>query len=109
MEDFTYPPSPATEEKKIVLSPAFRKQVSKVIGSIVLFLIVYLALVLAAATLAVACFYGGLALIIAVPKFITVLIGGGLMCLSISVIYFLIKFMFTTSKDENSSRVEIYE
>src|SRR5205814_6198739 len=26
-----------------------------------------------------------------------------------SVIYFLIKFMFTTSKDENSSRVEIYK
>jgi len=110
MEDFTYPPSPAAaEEKKIVLSPAFRKQVSKVIGSIVLFLIVYLLLVLAAAALAVACFYFGVALIIELPKFITVLIGGGLMCLSISVIYFLIKFMFATSKDENSSRVEITE
>ncbi len=108
--DFTYPPSPAAaEEKKIVLSTAFRKQVSKVIASIVLFLIVYLLLMVAAAALAVACFYFGVTLIIAIPKFITILIGGGLMCLSISVIYFLIKFMFATTKDENSSRVEITE
>jgi len=110
MEVVKYPPSPDTaEEKKIVLSAAFRKQVSKVIGSIILFLFVYLLLVLAAAGLAVGCFYLGLALIVALPKLFTVIIGLGMMCLGVSVIYFLIKFIFATTKDENSSRVEITE
>ena len=110
MEDFTYPPSPAmAEENKIVLSLAFRKQVSKVIGSIILFLFVYLLLMLAAAALAVVCFYLGTALIIAMPKFITLIIGLGLICLGVSVIYFLIKFIFASSKDENSARVEVKE
>ena len=105
MEYIKYPPSPDTiEERKIVLSTAFRKQVSKVIGSIILFLFVYLLLVLAAAALAVLCFYLGLALIIALPKLITVIIGIGLMCLGVSVIYFLIKFIFATTKDEDSSK-----
>ena len=108
MEVLRYPPSPNTAEgKKINPSPEFRKQVSKVVGSIILFFIVYILLMLAAAALAVVCFYAGIAIIIAMPRLIGLLIGVGLMCLSISVIYFLIKFIFAKSKDENSSRVEI--
>jgi Zn-dependent protease with chaperone function len=43
------------------------------------------------------------------PKIFMVIVGLGLMCLGISVIYFLIKFIFVRSKDENASRVEITE
>jgi len=80
MENLLYPTSPADRTSgKLTVSPAFRQQVSKVMGSILLFITVYLLLVLAAIGLAIACFYGGIWIIIAMPRFITLLIGIGLM------------------------------
>jgi len=110
MENLFYPASPAeTASGKLSVSPAFRQQVSKVMGSILLFIAVYLLLVLAAIGLAIACFYLGIWIIFAMPRFITLLIGVGLMGVGISVIVFLVKFIFAVSKDENPGRVEVTE
>ena len=104
----TYPLSPERiDESKLALSAEFRKQVGITLFSIVLFFIVYILLVLASIALAIACFYAGVWVIISFPRFITIMLGVGAMCLGVSVIFFLIKFIFAVSKDENPSRVQI--
>jgi Zn-dependent protease with chaperone function len=110
MDNAIYPAAPAgVTPEKLAVSPAFRKQVSAVIGSIVLFALVYLILVIAAVGLAIACCWLGIALIIALPKFLTLMVGLGLMGVGISVIVFLFKFIFAVAKDENSRRVAVTE
>ena len=110
MTTYSYPPSPAHVNPRILKpSVSFKKQVSIVVSSILLFFIVYILLVLAAAGLAVACFYFGVLLIINAPRFFTIMIGLGLMALGISVVFFLIKFIFAVSKNINESRIEIKE
>jgi Zn-dependent protease with chaperone function len=93
----------------LTISSAFRIQVRKVIGAILLFIIVYLLLVLAAIGLAIACGWLGIFLILHLSNFAVVLIGLGIIGVGISVIYFLVKFIFAVSKDQNSRRVEITE
>jgi Zn-dependent protease with chaperone function len=73
------------------------------------FFIVYILLVLAAAALAIACFYFGVFIIINAPRIFTIMVGLGLMALGISVVFFLIKFIFAVSKNINDSRIEIKE
>ena len=110
MRLYVYPPSPTTvAAEKLNPSAAFKKQVVKVITAIILFFIVYLLLVIAAVALAVACCYTGIKLIILMPKLITLLAGLGLVAAGVSVIFFLIKFLFAVSKNENPNRIEITE
>lgn len=110
MENNNYPPAPVgVTPEKLAVSPAFRKQVSAVIGSIILFAIVYLLLVVAAIVLAIACCWLGITIIIAMPKFLTLMIGLGLIGVGVSVIVFLFKFIFAVAKDENNRRIEVTE
>ncbi|MBN8850699.1 MAG: hypothetical protein BGO55_30650 [Sphingobacteriales bacterium 50-39] len=110
MENNLYPPSPTNVDPGVLdISPAFRKQVGTVITSIVLFAIVYLLLVAAAIVLAIVLCWLGVAIIIAKPMFLTLILGLGLMAVGVSVIVFLVKFIFAVAKDENSQRVEITE
>lgn len=105
-----YPAGPVSyDSKKLLPSTDFKKQVGKVITSIIFFFIVYLVLMLAAIALAIGCFYLGISIIIAAPKFLTLILGLGLMAVGVSVLFFLIKFVFAVTKDENSGRVEIKE
>jgi len=110
MDNSLYPPTPTgVPPEKLAVSPAFRKQVSAVITSITLFAIVYLLLVIVAVILAITLCWLGISLIIAIPKFLTLIVGLGLMGVGISVIVFLVKFIFAVAKDENDRRVEITE
>jgi len=110
MDTNLYPSAPAgIAPDKLAISAAFRKQVTAVAGSIVLFFVVYLLLVIAAIALAAACCYFGLMLIIALPRFLTIIIGLGLVGVGISVLVFLFKFIFAVTKDENDQRIEITE
>ncbi len=110
LEKNLYPPSPLLDNPdKIGVSAEFRKQVSKVIGSIFLFFAVYILLIIASVALAVACFYAGIFLIVTMPKFFTLIIGAGLIAVGGSVFFFLIKFIFAVSRNENPGRVEIKE
>src|SRR5690242_19372776 len=110
MATYSYPAAPANVNPQILHpSASFKKQVSIVVSSILLFFIVYILLVLAAAALAIACFYFGAFIIINAPRIFTIMVGLGLMALGISVVFFLIKFIFAVSKNINDSRIEIKE
>jgi Zn-dependent protease with chaperone function len=86
-----------------------RRQVYRVIWSILLFMIVYLVLVTTATVLAVALGWLGILLILHLHNFWVIILGVGLIAAGVSVIVFLVKFIFAVSKDENSQRVEISE
>jgi Zn-dependent protease with chaperone function len=110
MTDPLYPPSPATvDTEKLAISPAFRRQVPKVISAIVLFMAIYLLLVIAAVALAVGCGYIGVAIIVHLTNFYGLIIGLGIFAVGISVLIFLVKFIFAVSRDVNSDRIEITE
>lgn len=80
-----------------------------VMSTIILFFIVYIALVVAAVCLAIGCFYLGGMIIIAMPKFITLALGLGLMAVGVSLVFFLIKFIFAKRIEDNTQRVEVTE
>src|SRR5581483_5158450 len=86
-----------------------RRQVYKVILSIVLFVIVYLILVAAAGILAIIFCWIGVRLIMSLTNFLGLLLGLGLIAAGVSVFIFLVKFIFSVTKDENSLRVEVTE
>ncbi len=110
MEKMIYPPSPVSFDKQL-LSPsaAFRKQVTKVILSILLFFVVYMLLILAAVALSILCFYLGWLVIINLNNVLAIILGLGIMAVGVSVIFFLIKFVFATSKNENQFRIQVKE
>jgi Zn-dependent protease with chaperone function len=105
---FLYPATPANVPESVTqVSPAFKKEVSGVMGSIILFFIVYLLMFLLSVGLVVACVYGGIALIAAVPRLITIIIGLGLIGVGVMVFVFLIKFLFAVSRYDSSNSIEI--
>lgn len=105
---FQYPPSPEfVSAEKLNPSAAFKKQVVKVIFAIILFFIVYILLIVAAIVLAIACCYIGIKIMTAVANFMALIAGLGLIALGISVIFFLVKFMFAVTKNVNPSRIQI--
>lgn len=84
-------------------------QAIKVMMAILLFLFTYVMLLAVAVGLAVACCYAGIWLIILKPMFLTIILGLGLIGVGVSVCYFLVKFMFAVSKDENAYRIPVTE
>ncbi|AEW01757.1 hypothetical protein A4D02_07060 [Niastella koreensis] len=105
-----YPASPVNVPATITTpSAAFKKEVSKVMGSVVLFFVVYLLLIFLSVLLAIACVYVGIYMIIALPRLMTIMLGIGLIGLGVMVFVFLIKFMFSVSRYDRSGIVEIKE
>lgn len=86
-----------------------KRQVYKVIGSIVLFMVVYLILMAAATVLAIVFGWLGVLLMLNFRNFFGLIFGVGMIGAGISVLVFLVKFIFAVSKDENAQRVEISE
>ncbi|RYZ46538.1 MAG: hypothetical protein EOP49_23160, partial [Sphingobacteriales bacterium] len=110
ISSITYPPSPElVPDSATSVSAMFRQQVGKVMTSIVFFFIVYIILIILAVLLALLTVYGGFALIIAVPKFLTLLLGLGLIGLGVMVLFFMIKFIFAVSRFEQADSIEITE
>ena len=110
MNTLAYPEAPKNFDDSITApSAAFKKQVTKVVISILLFFIVYILLVAAAVVLACVCVYAGFFIIAIHPSFLTIVLGLGAAGVGVSIIFFLIKFIFSVSKDENAQRVEVYE
>lgn len=105
-----YPATPANVPATVTAPNAtFKKEVSKVMGSVVLFFIVYLLLIILSVLLAVGCVYLGIALIIALPRFITIMLGIGMVGLGVMVFVFLVKFIFSVARYDRSGIVEIKE
>lgn len=97
------------DEKKLAPSAGFKQQAISVVISIILFVLVYIILVIASIALAVGCFYGGIAIIAAMPRLIVIVAGVGLMALGVSIVFFLIKFVFAVTKNDNKGRVQVTE
>lgn len=105
-----YPANPADVPLSVTQPSAdFKKEVVKVMFSILLFFVVYILLVLLALALAAGCAYAGIMLIIAAPRLITLAIGIGLIATGVLVCFFLVKFIFAVSKTDQSRNVEITE
>ncbi len=105
-----YPKSPAGVPKEITQpSAGFRNGVRKITFALLLFAIIYL-LLLAAGMGAAFCLaiLGGY-IIITIHHFIGIVAGAGLILTGGMVLYFLVKFLFETKKDQRSSNLEITE
>lgn len=92
---------------KVTLSGEFKKQATRSISAIFLFVIVYLVLFTLALGLTAACIYAGIQLTINFPRLITILLGIGIASLGLIVIFFLFKFIFASHKMDRSHLVEI--
>ncbi|MDI3319565.1 M48 family metallopeptidase [Pinibacter soli] len=105
-----YPITPASVPEDVTKpSPAFKKEIGKVISSIIFFMVVYVLLIIAAVILSIYCVRFGFLLIITLPKFITIIAGLGIAGIGIGVLFFLVKFIFAVTKFDNSGSVEIFE
>lgn len=108
--DYIYPPTPANVPESVTApSPAFKREVTGVMASIVFFFIVYALLLLVATALVVGCVYAGIAIITNLPRVITIIAGIGLIGVGVMVFVFLIKFIFSVSKYDRSNIIEIKE
>jgi Zn-dependent protease with chaperone function len=103
-----YPASPINIDPKITEpSASFKSEAVKVMGSILLFILVYIALMVTAIVLAIAAGYGGIAFIALRPSFLTLMVGIGLAGLGVMVLFFLVKFLFKRNKVDRSHLVEV--
>ena len=107
MSNSTTIQSHGKQANAIEVSPEFKKQASKAIASIVAFIVVYLLLMALALVLAGACVLAGFWLIVSIPKAITILIGAGLAGFGVMILVFLVKFLFSQSKTDESDSIEI--
>ena len=105
-----YPASPAGVPLTAT-SPSvnFKKEVKKVLGSILLFFIVYMVLIVLAALLSVACIYSGFFVMAHSGHLIGIIAGVGIMSIGVMVFIFLIKFIFSVKKYDESGTIVITE
>ncbi|HOX81841.1 MAG TPA: M48 family metalloprotease [Chryseolinea sp.] len=104
----TYPARPTNIDEQVTQpSSSFKKEVTKVLGSIFLFIGLYIILMTGAIGLSLLSGYGGIMLIAAWPGFATLMIGIGLIGLGAMVIFFLLKFLFKSNTTDRSHLIEI--
>ena len=107
---YLYPPTPKNLPLSITQPAAtFKKEVSGVMGSIILFFIVYLLMFLLSIGLIIGCVYAGFFIISNIRHFIGIFAGVGLVGLGIMVFIFLVKFLFAVSRFDHSNSIEITE
>src|SRR5687768_12346665 len=93
---------PVQPESILVPSAAFRQEATRSVIAILAFIMVYIILFFASLGLAALCVYAGFSLILFKPAFITIVAGGGIIGCGVMVFVFLIKFLFSSSKVDNS-------
>ncbi len=76
------------------LTAEFKKQTTRVVIVILLFVLVYLILIALAVGLTAASIAGGIFIILASPAFITLVLGVGMASLGSLILIFLLKFLF---------------
>lgn len=103
-----YPATPENVDPQI-LNPSreFKSEASKVLGAILLFVVTYILLFIAALGLAALSAVGGVALIMLKPMLVTIMVGIGLAGLGLMVVIFLIKFLFKSHKVDRRGMIEI--
>jgi len=91
----------------LAVSDKFRKMAIRSILSILLFLATYLFLIITAVATVGLCAWDGYALMTFYPSFVTLMLGAGLISMSLMILFFLIKFIFSTEKKDNSHLLEL--
>lgn len=91
----------------IEVSQDFKSKTKAAVFSITVFIFVYLLLFLFTIALALGCIAGGIALIVAKPMFITLMLGAGLAGTGFFVFFFIIKFLFKKHINDRSHLTEI--
>jgi Zn-dependent protease with chaperone function len=97
----------AVNDKILEVSSNFRKQVVWSVIAIIGFVICYLILLCLAAVFCVICVYAGVSVIFGVGSIIGLLLGVGCIVLGFMTLFFLIKFVFKSSKKDLSGMIEI--
>src|SRR5690349_16722616 len=101
-----YPPSPS-EKMEPEISTNFKRHASKVIVSIFAFFLVFLVLLAAVTALAVGAFFLGITIIASLMSFMSIVLGLGVIVAGGSLLFFVIKFAFTSDKEDRSHLIEI--
>ncbi|WP_188467679.1 M48 family metalloprotease [Marivirga lumbricoides] len=110
MKSNLYPKSPLLENYNFISpSPQFRKSVSAVIFSVLLFLMFYIILVVLAGGIMFLSVWAGISLITAKPSFITLAAGAGIIVFGLMLFIFLFKFIFSKNRNDNPLRIEVKE
>jgi Zn-dependent protease with chaperone function len=105
-----YPNSPANVPAFVTeVSPSFKKEVKKVLIAIALFFTVYLVLIALSLALAAGCIYAGLYIIVGSGHIIGILAGLGIISMGLLVFFFLIKFIFSVKKFDESDSIPVSE
>lgn len=86
---------------------AYVRESRKVALSIIGFIVFYLFLLAFTVGVAIVAAVAGISMIVAYPHFITLGIGIGLVLFGLFIIYFMVKFVFTTTDTTDNTRVEI--
>lgn len=90
-------------------SAGFKKEVKKVMSSIILFFVVYVLLMLLSVALAIGCLYAGVFVMFSSGHLIGLIAGLGIISIGIMVFIFLIKFIFSVKKHDESGTVQVTE
>jgi Zn-dependent protease with chaperone function len=105
-----YPPGPVNVPLSVTSpSASFKKEVKKVLYSIILFFVVYLLLMLLSVLLAFACLYAGVFVMGNSGHILGLIAGLGIISMGIMVFIFLIKFIFSVKKHDESGTVPLFE
>ncbi len=91
----------------IDVSQDFKKKTKAAVFSIAIFVFVYILLFLFTIALALGCIAGGIAIIVAKPMFLTLMLGAGLAGTGLFVFFFIIKFLFKKHINDRSDLTEI--
>lgn len=105
-----YPATPVNVSLSVTNpSASFKKEVKKVMVSIILFFAVYILLMIFSVALAAGCFYLGFFVMASLGSVIGFIAGAGIMSIGLMVVIFLVKFIFSVKKHDESGTVQITE
>ena len=91
----------------IKISSSFKSKARSAIIAILLFIISYIILFLVTITLVILSIIGAIQLLAMKLNFFTLLIGAGIILLSVFVFYFVIKFLFKKHTPYNNNQIEV--
>jgi Zn-dependent protease with chaperone function len=105
------PPAITAAATADLLAPTaqYKREAFKAVLSILLFIIVYFALFVLSIGLVALCVYLGVMLMLVKIHWLTILLGLGLIGCSVMVLVFQVKFLFASSKTDESDSIEITE
>lgn len=105
-----YPVNPVGVSDSVTEPTAsFKKEVKKVVTSIFLFFLVYVIIMILAIALAVGCVLLGVGVIMAATHLLVIITGVGIISIGIMVVIFLVKFIFSVKKVDESGMIQVSE